>query len=366
MKRALLSLAGLLFIASCLDVAQQRAERDLTIGQAENEAAKLIVAEGLAHVRSFVGADISLWGSAPTFSMTLQSKHSTPTRFHLRVENTLSDATLAASTESGESVPVVLVEKPFPTEHVWSVEVPAQSTLKLSIHAPDEADISPFRFAIYADVQEALPRVQDIYRKMNEMPDIRFALISGDLTSRGTPEELETFQREMKTLAFPCFSTLGNHELGTRDDLYQSYFGRANSSFEFRGMRFTLLDSASATLDPLAREMLDDWLLRGRDKPHVVTMHLPLLDPVGTRNGAFANRAEADDVLTALVRGNVDLTVYGHIHSYYAFANASIPAYITGGGGAIPERLDGIGRHFLKVDAHPPSAIESVSLVRVD
>lgn len=40
----------------------------------------------------------------------------------------------------------------------------------------------------------------------------------------------------------------------------------------------------------------------------------------------------------------VDLTVHGHVHSYYAFANAGIPAFITGGGGAIPERFDAIGR----------------------
>jgi hypothetical protein len=62
----------------------------------------------------------------------------------------------------------------------------------------------------------------------------------------------------------------------------------------------------------------------------------------------------------------VDLTLYGHIHSYYAFDNAGIPAYISGGGGAIPERFDQIGRHFLTVDVAAERGVERVATVRVD
>ena len=71
-------------------------------------------------------------------------------------------------------------------------------------------------------------------------------------------------------------------------------------------------------------------------------------------------------LLERLAEGEVDLTLYGHIHSYYAWANAGIPAYISGGGGALPEKLDGIGRHFLVVEPDPPGGVASVALVRVD
>jgi hypothetical protein len=60
------------------------------------------------------------------------------------------------------------------------------------------------------------------------------------------------------------------------------------------------------------------------------------------------------------------MTIYGHIHSYYSFDNAGIPAYISGGGGAIPERFDNIGRHFLTVDVAPLRGVERVEIVRVD
>jgi hypothetical protein len=79
------------------------------------------------------------------------------------------------------------------------------------------------------------------------------------------------------------------------------------------------------------------------------------------------SRKEAAKLLGMLANGNVDATFYGHLHSYYAYENAGIPAYISGGGGAYPERWDGIGRHFLVVDLDPGSArVESVGVVRVD
>jgi predicted phosphodiesterase len=95
-------------------------------------------------------------------------------------------------------------------------------------------------------------------------------------------------------------------------------------------------------------------------------MHIPPIDPIGVRNGSFASRNEANKLLAQLAEGDVDLTLYGHIHSYYAFANAGIPAYISGGGGSIPERFDGVGRHYLTVDVDPVRGIVQTGLVRID
>ncbi|MEY4545286.1 MAG: hypothetical protein RL685_1481, partial [Pseudomonadota bacterium] len=71
-------------------------------------------------------------------------------------------------------------------------------------------------------------------------------------------------------------------------------------------------------------------------------------------------------LLARLAQAEVDLTLYGHIHSYYRFDNAGIPAFISGGGGAIPERFDQMGRHFLVVDADAAAQTLSVRVVRVD
>ena len=95
-------------------------------------------------------------------------------------------------------------------------------------------------------------------------------------------------------------------------------------------------------------------------------MHVPPEDPIGVRNGAFASAAEANLLLSKLGAAGVTATFYGHIHSYYAYSNAGIPAIITGGGGAIPEKMDTIGRHFMAVDVDPAQRTVESALVPVD
>lgn len=352
--------------SSCLRVASGRAERDLEVGRAEQGGARVEVKNGLAAVRHLAPGELRLWAEAPVLSIRLSTGSSGGGPWVITMENSLPDAVLRAEGPDGEPLDVELKGAPFPTERRWAVDLPAGADVTLTLSPPDADLLEPWRFAAFADVQERLDDVQDIYVRMNEDPSIRFALISGDLTSRGSEEQLARFQHEQKTLAFPCYPTLGNHELGTRDDLFHEYFGRGNYTFGFRGAQFTLLDSASATIDPLVYDWLDGWLEEGKGKPHVVVMHIPPIDPVGSRNGSFASRGEANKLYTMLANGGVDLTIYGHIHSYYSFSNAGIPAHITGGGGAIPERLDGIGRHFLTIDVDPSSTFTQVAIVRVD
>jgi predicted phosphodiesterase len=219
-------------------------------------------------------------------------------------------------------------------------ESEAERALRFLIAPPGSERPGTFRFAVMSDVQEAIDDVQDIYERLNQEPDVDFLLGAGDLTQQGTREQLERFQLELTASRIPYYTTLGNHELGQTPTLYHEFFGRGNQSFEYRGVRFSLLDSASATIDPTVFEWLEGWLERGVDQLHVVAMHIPPLDPVGVRNGAFASRAEAAKLLGRLAQADVDLTIYGHIHSYYRFDNAGIPAFISGGGGAIPERFD--------------------------
>lgn len=351
MKRALL----LLLLTGCLDVADLRALRDLEVGRASSAAVTVEIVEGHGAVRRIEGTDVAVWANAPTLEIVLQPTSTEPVT--LTIENILADATLEGD------VPITETNRRGPTEVTWTIAAAGRTVVRLT--TADRDDLTPWRFAVFADVQDAIDEVQDIYTLLDQQ-GARFALIAGDLTERGTEEQLQEFQAEMKSLAIPAFATLGNHELGDDDELFHDYFGRGTSSFTFRGVRFTFVDSASATIAPLTEDMLVPWLDRPEDLLHVATMHIPPHDPIGIRNGAFASRAEASRLLQRLADGGVDTTFYGHVHSYYAFDNAGMPAFITGGGGAIPERMDGIGRHFLTVDAMPRARRLRTGLVRVD
>lgn len=341
--------------SSCLHVGEARTERDATVGIDDRDGMHLVVAEGAAAVRSFEAGSVHLWSNAPELDIDIDpGAHAG--WWNVRVDNTLADAVL----EGAEAVP-----SSVPTEHRWRVQLTGKTTLRL--RAPDREQLEPWRFLFFADVQDAIDRVQDLYASMNTEAGARFALIGGDLTEGGTRPQLQRFEREMKSLNVPAFATLGNHELFDEDGVpYQELFGRASSHFTFRGVSFSQLDSASSSIDPVVFDWLTGWLADGRDKLHVVTMHIPPLDPIGSRAGCFASKMEAQKLLQRLADAHVDLTLYGHIHSYYGFSNAGIPAFIAGGGGAIPERLDGVGRHYLIVDLDPVAQRLTTTLRRVD
>ncbi len=353
---------GLVLVFSCLRPAEERAERDQEVGQAARSGIDVQVDDGLAVVRELDEGELVLWGSAPSFSMSLELD--APRELELEVQNCLIDAELSLQGNTTAELEA-LGDAGMPTRKRWHLKAPA-GKLQLRLAAPDDDSPEPFQFALLSDVQEAIVNVADVFNKINEQPGLRFLLGAGDLTERGTRDELERYQRELERLQIPYFTTLGNHELGTSPDLYHDYFGRGNYQFRFHGVYFTLLDSASATLDPLVYDWLEDWLGRARESVHVVAMHIPPIDPIGVRNGSWASRNEAAKALARFAAGRVDLTLYGHVHSYYSFDNAGIPAFISGGGGAIPERFDHIGRHFMVFELDAARGVLSRNVVRVD
>lgn len=363
MSRCSTRIAGLslLLALGCTRPAEERTRRDLDVGHAQSAAFDVEVVSGLAAVRSLSRDRLALWLSAPSVDVTLTVHEKL--ELELRAENAMTALELTDLHSAGVSVPIA--SGADATKKSWLLPL-EPGTVHLRLAPPGAAENGHFRFALMSDVQEAIDRVQDIYRVINGEPGLDFLLGAGDLTEEGEDEELERFQHELATLNVPYYTTLGNHELGEHPPAYQAWFGRANFQFVHRGVYFTLLDSGSATIDPLADDWLDGWLANGKQSVHVVAMHIPPLDPVGTRNASFSSRAEASKLLAKLAEARVDLTLYGHIHNYYSFENAGIPAIISGGGGATPEHVDNIGRHFVVFEADATSGIVSTEVVRVD
>lgn len=358
---AFLAGMSLLLLGACLRPGEERARRDEQVGRAQAQGVRVEVASGHAAVRELTPERLRLWASAPRLSLTLEWDAPVPAEVTIEVYNCMPGAELATT-----DAPLLATERGAGNLCSFRLGPIEAGVLQAQIEPPATDQPSPFSFAVMSDVQEAIDRVQDIYRLIDAQPDLDFLLGAGDLTERGSRAQLERFERELGGLDIPYYTTLGNHELGESPSLYQDFFGRGSQSFEYRGVRFTLLDSASASIDPIVFDWLDQWLEQGKDGGHVVAMHIPPLDPIGVRNGAFANRNEAAKLLGRLAAAGVDLTLYGHIHSYYNFENAGMPAHISGGGGAIPERFDDIGRHFLVVDVEPVEQRFDVRVVRVD
>lgn len=358
---AVLLLAGLFSVSACLSTTEPRAERDARIGRVSLDGSRFEVQAGLAAVRSIEHGSLTLWASAPDITVEAELAADV-SELTLSVQNAMPGAVLQVL--SGNPSRVETVERDLPTRSAWLLEGVGGKRLRLRVAPPDADDADTFEFGLLSDIQSGIDFLYEIHDRINLEPNLRFVLGAGDLTQQGTEAQLREYQRQLEGLNVPYYTTLGNHELGTTPPPFQDFFGRGSFHFIFRGVHFSLLDSGSATIDPMVYTWLDEWLEAAKSSVHIVAMHIPPIDPIGVRNGSFASRNEAAKLLRTLALKGVDLTLYGHIHSYYEFENAGISARISGGGGAIPERFDKVGRHFVVVRVDPVS--QEISTRRVD
>jgi predicted phosphodiesterase len=345
----------------CLRPARERAELDREVGRAEADGVRVQVQDGLAGVRAFDGERLELWAQAPLLQVQVERDAGDELRpLHLELLNARLDTEL---NWDDTSVPCT----PLPARACgcsFDLALSKRATLRFAPPAADDEE--PFVFAVLGDVQRAIGSVDEVFARMNEDPEIAFVVSPGDLVNTGARSELVRFQDELGVLEAPYFSTVGNHELGGTPRAWHELFGLFNVHFAFKGVRFSLIDAGNASIDLLVYGWLEDWLDEARDSTHVVFMHIPPLDPVGVRGGGFRSRKEGAKLMEMLAEGHVDTLFLGHIHSYYTFSAAGVPSYISGGGGAIPERFDGIGRHYLRVRASARRGIEDVAIVRID
>jgi hypothetical protein len=225
MKRALLLSA--LLVNGCLHPAQGRFTRDQTVGLAQSAELEVAVADHAAAVR-FLGTasdqlTLTLWAGTPSLAFDLKNPASTAVRLTLRVQNTFADAALTA-----DGADVAGVRGDTATERVFSVAIAAGATAHCTLTPPDAAATAAFRFAVLSDIQEAIDKVEDLYRAIDLDPQIRFVVGAGDMTSNGTEEQLVVFQQKMAALQVPYFVTLGNHDIAIAALPWYDHFGKVS------------------------------------------------------------------------------------------------------------------------------------------
>lgn len=353
-------------ITGCLQVAEDRAVIEDQIGQASQDGLHFQVANGASALRQIQQQEgvlaIDLWAQRPTQQLsitpypdpTLELPKEVRVTWHNLMPN--SEISFQSTTGVGLEYQRIQTRNKPNTLFTLHTSFPKEG-LALTITPEEPLEGESWQIGVFADVQERLNGLSDLLIPLAQ-ESVRFCLISGDLTSQGQTHELKIFQQGLENhLPFPCYATLGNHELGTKGLPFYRFFGRGSDSFVYGGSRITLLDDASATLAPRTRKKLNQWLEAGRDQLHLVVTHLPILDADGTRSGAFANRLEASELLASLAEGRIDLLLYGHVHTFKSFRQAGIPALISGGGGSIPMRFDGIGRHYVLLELDPKKQV---------
>ncbi len=139
-----------------------------------------------------------------------------------------------------------------------------------------------------------------------------FAIVVGDLTESGSISEAERISTLLDAqLGIPWFATLGDQDVDGNLGLeYLDWFGSASLAFDFGGIRFVALDSASRGLKETS-DLLDRWLSnQGLDETetqpmrHLVFTHYPPFTRDGGTDPQFDHALESGDLVARLKRIN--------------------------------------------------------------
>jgi hypothetical protein len=195
-----------------------------------------------------------------------------------------------------------------------------------------------FSFAVFGDNRGSTTVFKALLRRVNDDPDISFAISTGDAVGIGTSDRYALYLSQVgENLKKPMVCAIGNHELlGKGRDLYYRTLGPFYYSFAFGDAYFIVIDDADAAgIDPMQERWLDGELCAGAAYTSCfVFMHQPLFDPAGTTIHHSLPSGPARKLMDILKKYRVSLIFCSHIHGYYDGQWEGIPYVISGGAGA--------------------------------
>lgn len=184
-----------------------------------------------------------------------------------------------------------------------------------------------------------------------------FTLNAGDLvpgTSSPSQDatltsEFQIFLNALQTSETPQFTVPGNHDDNETDlNIYRSFLGSDNYSFDFGNTHFTMADSvlpgtSSGYMSGTMKTWLNTDLSSTIKTNKIVDFHHPLYLN-NSPSGSFSSLDNRNEVASILSNNNIDLLLNGHVHTYIydyldntKISNINNPFYqlVSGGAGQV-------------------------------
>jgi len=210
----------------------------------------------------------------------------------------------------------------------WSTDVDCASSVsipsnieRLKVFEDSVGPRSEYQVAIISDPQQYPGSFEKIIKHVNNMPEVDFILLTGDLADTGIKAEFEWVCKAMEKAKQPIFAVIGNHDaLAFGTDIWATVFGPEDYSFTYQNSKFIAYNDNKYEFanvpdrDWLAQEAAGDMT---RDYT-IVFSHIPPWD----------KDLELSQELKDL---GVDLGVHGHEHrfDYWQLTGAQLPHYVV-------------------------------------
>ncbi len=251
----------------------------------------------------------------------------------------------------------VFFQRRFPREIKKGIysELNHKSIVELSRYNSDY-----FSFAVIGDPHNSVLVLNKMIDLINKDDEIKFVVILGDITLKGSLEEYILNLERIKKFKKPVLVAIGNHDIHKNGrDWFYKIFGDFYYSFSFDNTHFIILDTSEKRFVPQSElRFVEEELKKSKNfKFKFVFSHIPLFDPTKGENntGHSLHNIEISLRLIKLFKEHgINMVFCGHIHGFFKGYWDSIPYIITGGGGG---ELAGVGKnyfyHYLKVSVGP-------------
>jgi predicted phosphodiesterase len=168
--------------------------------------------------------------------------------------------------------------------------------------------------AIFSDSHSYYDNLRDAVSFINNLPNIDFVAVIGDVTEAGLARQYEWYLSEMSNLKMPFITVIGNHDyLSNGSTVYRKLFGPTNFLFVYAGYRFVGFDDVVWENNNNSPDF--PWLSSAVQAPDtnaraVILSHIP----PSSCNELGENDSKIFEIIAET--NHVILSVSGHSHEY--------------------------------------------------
>jgi serine/threonine-protein phosphatase CPPED1 len=231
------------------------------------------------------------------------------------------------------------------------------------------SDSNDFSFAVFGDNRGSTTVFERLLSRINDDPDILFAVSLGDIIYVGTRERYDFFFSQLdRNLKKPILFVPGNHELMMGGyKLYQAVVGPPYYGFAFGNAYFIVIDNAQGeAMDSLQERQAEKDLAEADGyKETFIFMHQPPYDPPGTGIRHSLSPEVAERYMKIFRGHRISHIFCSHIHGYFQGQWEGMPYTMSGGAGAplIGKDPAHYFYHYLKV--HVQNGATTIETVQV-